>query len=87
MEVSQANRDKLAEKLEAYLSGQIDHDAIRSYAWDLSHSSPEEPTEPEKIFWSSVFSIIHLADDEHWSDGCAQKDLGKCLNQLKGGNN
>ena len=87
MEVSQTNRDKLAEKLEAYLSGQIDHETIRSYAWDLSHGSPEEPTESEKVFWSSVFSIIHLADDEHWSDGCTQKDLGECLNQLKGGNN
>jgi hypothetical protein len=86
MEVSQESIDELAEKLDAYLSGKIDHGAIQSYAWGLSDSSPKEPNESEKVFWSCVFSIIHLADDEHWKDGCTQRDLGKLLNQLKGGN-
>ncbi len=84
--VSQENKDELAEKLGAYLSEQIDHKAIQSYAWGLAGSSPKEPEESEKVFWSSVFSIIHLADDEHWQDGCTQRDLGKLLSQLKGGN-
>ncbi|WP_351077572.1 hypothetical protein [Shewanella sp. CAL98-MNA-CIBAN-0140] len=86
MEVSQINKMELAEKLESYLSGKIDHEAIKSHAWSLSDASPKEPTEAEKVFWSTVFTIIHLADDEHWKDGCTQRDLGELLIQLKGGN-
>ena len=86
MEVSQKNKDELAVQLEAYLIGKIDHECIRSYAWGLSDSSPREPSVSEKVFWSCVFSIIHLADDEHWNDGCTQRDLGELLNQLKGSN-
>ncbi|MBB1361838.1 MULTISPECIES: hypothetical protein [unclassified Shewanella] len=86
IEVSQINKMELAEKLESYLSGKVGHEAIKSYAWSLSDESPKEPTANEKVFWSSVFSIIHLADDEHWEDGCTQRDLGELLIQLKGGN-
>ncbi len=85
-EVSQTNKDELTKKLNAYLSGQIDHEAIRSYAWGLSESLPKESIESEKVFWSCVFSIIHLADDEHWKDGCTERDLGELLNKLKSGN-
>ena len=86
MEVSQKTKIELAEKLEAYLSGQIDHEAIKSYAWRFTESSPKEPSENDKAFWSSIFSTIHLADDEHWNDGCTQRDLGALLAQLKGSN-
>lgn len=86
MEVSYINKMELADKLESYLSGNIDHEAIKSHAWSLSDASPKEPKESEKAFWSSVFTIIHLADDEHWKDGCTQRDLSELLIQLKGSN-
>jgi len=86
LEVSQTNREELVEKLDAYLSGQIDHETIQSYAWFLSDSAPKEPSVIEKDFWSSVFSIIHLADDKHWKGGSTQRDLGELLNQLRGSN-
>ncbi|PKG98092.1 hypothetical protein [Paraglaciecola sp. MB-3u-78] len=86
MEVSQINKMELAEQLESYLSGKMGHEAIKSHAWSLSDASPKEPTATDKVFWSSVFSIIHLADDKHWKDGCTQRDLGELLIQLKGSN-
>jgi hypothetical protein len=81
--LSQRNIAEFIEKLEGYLSEKIDHDAIRSYAWGLSESSPNEPEGSDKIFWSSVFSVIHLADADHWKDGCTQRDLSKLLSELK----
>jgi hypothetical protein len=85
MEISQKNKIGLAEKLNAYLSGEIDHSAIKSHAWALADSSPKDPVESDAIFWSCVFTIIHLADDEHWNDGCTERDLGKLLTKLKDG--
>jgi hypothetical protein len=73
----------LITKLEKYLSGEISHDEISKYAWELSEESPTSIPEQDKAYWSAVFSIIHLADSEHFKDGCSQKELGKLLKLLK----
>jgi len=72
-------------KLESYLSGNIPHDEIREYAWDFAEESPKNPPAEDKPFWSTIFTIIHLADEEHWNDGCTQRDLESLLKTLKSG--
>ena len=64
---------KLIAKLESYLSGAIGHDEISEYAWTLTDHSKENPPKNERPFWSAVFTIIHLADEAHWNDGCTEK--------------
>ena len=83
MKIAQRQIEELIEKLEAYLSGSVTHDTISSYAWALSDQSPQKPEESEKVYWSTIFGIIHLADAEHWKDGCTQRDLGELCNKLK----
>ena len=79
---SEAVKD-LTNKLESYLSGGIPHDAIKNYAWELVDQSPNEPLENEKVYWSTIFTIIHLSDDEHWKEGCTQRNLNQLCYQLK----
>lgn len=83
MNVTNEMKQELASKLEKYLSGLSSHEEISEYAWELSEKNPEVHPGSEKVFWSAVFSIIHLADDEHWKDGCTQNDLGNLCAQLK----
>ncbi|AQA17282.1 hypothetical protein BST95_02630 [Halioglobus japonicus] len=77
-------KEELAAILEAYLSGRVGHEAIRSYAWELTDSVPAEPDKNSEPYWSAVFSIIHLADEEHWNDGFTKRDLNAALDQLIG---
>jgi hypothetical protein len=83
MNVTQAMKNEMVRKLESWLSGSLPHEDIREFAWSLAAESPAEPAGHEKLYWSAVFSIIHLADDDHWSDGCAQRDLGSLCELLK----
>lgn len=83
MNVTQAMKNEMVGKLESYLSGSLSHGEIREFAWSLADESPRKPAEHEKMYWSAVFSIIHLADDDHWGDGCTQKDLGSLCELLK----
>ena len=83
MNATPAMKDQMIEKLEGYLSGSMSHEDIREFAWNLADESPAEPAEHEKVYWSSVFSIIHLADEDHWIDGCTKRDLGRLCEQLK----
>ncbi|WP_417445482.1 hypothetical protein [Kangiella sp.] len=83
MKITATMKQELITKLEDYLSGALTHDEIREFAWNLAEDSPKEPTKEENIYWSTVFSIIHLADDEHWNDGCTQKDLTDLCVKLK----
>ena len=80
-----AQSPTLISKVESYLAGEIGHDAIREFAWGLADDAPTQPEAHEEPFWSCVFTIIHLADAEHWRDGCTQRDLGSFLRLLREG--
>ena len=73
----------LIAKLERYLSGELSHDEISEYSWALADKAPDSIPEEDKEYWSCVFSIIHLADESHFKDGCTQKEVGVLLEKLK----
>lgn len=73
----------LIQRIESYLAGEIDHIAIREFAWGFTDRSPEKPPPDEELFWSCMFTIIHLADAEHWREGCTQRDLSLFLKLLR----
>ena len=77
----------LIAKLESYLSGELSHDEIAEYSWSLADDVPELIPEENKEYWSCIFSIIHLADETHFQDGCTQKELRVLLEKLKQSNN
>lgn len=83
MHVTLAMKEEMVRKLENYLSGSLSHEEIREFAWRLAAESPAEPNHHDKLYWSAVFSVIHLADEGHWRDGCTQRDLGGLCRQLK----
>ena len=74
---------ELVKKLGDYLSGNSSHNKIKEFAWILADASPKTPPTDQKLFWSTVFAIIHLADEEHMADGCTKRELGSLLSQLK----
>ncbi len=76
---------ELIRRLESYLAGKISHDEIREFAWGFADASPEDPPPDEETFWSCVFTVIHLADPEHWRDGCTQRDLTPFVELLREG--
>jgi hypothetical protein len=73
----------LIQQIESYLAGEIDHIAMREFAWGFTERSPEKPPPDEESFWSCIFTIIHLADADHWRDGCTQRDLTQFLKLLR----
>ena len=73
----------LIAKVEKYFAGEFSHDEISDYAWGLADKAPHSIPDEDKVYWSCVFSIIHLADESHFKDGCTQKDLGELLEKLK----
>ena len=83
MNVTLEMKEEIIGKLESYLSGSLTHEEIREFAWSLADEIPAEPDSHEKVYWSAVFSIIHLADEGHWSDGCTERDLGNLCQQLQ----
>ena len=83
MKITASMKQELITKLEGYLSRELTHDEIKEFAWNLVEDSPKETSREENIYWSTLFSIIHLADDEHWKDGCTQRDLTDLCVKLK----
>lgn len=83
MKVTAEMKLELISQIEKYLSGESSHKDISEYAWRLTDLNPVEPPEEDELFWSGVFSIIHLADDGHWQDGVTQRSLGNLCNELK----
>ena len=84
-------KDKLILKLENYLNGKLSHAEISNIAWqtiDYFTKNKRDilPAEEsfEREFWHAIWQIQHLADEEHWKDGTASRDLTKALSYLKG---
>ncbi|OZY84309.1 hypothetical protein CBP51_13930 [Cellvibrio mixtus] len=83
MKVTFEAQKELIEKLEAYLAGSLSHEDIQKQAWNYANHSPKVPTPKESNFWATVFAIIHLADEQHWCDGCTKRDLMIFCHELK----
>lgn len=85
-----SNKTALTEKVQAYLSGEIQHKDMANYAWDLIEEGQKlpkgEPYAPgEDTFWAIIWSLQHLADAEHWEDGVTQSTLKELLHFLETG--
>ena len=82
-------RKVLIAQLSECLFQAITHEEIKSYAWsvidkwkDLNIDVSKPYSEGEKELWCSIWSIQHLASEDHWLDGVAQKELGLLLKVL-----
>jgi hypothetical protein len=83
MKVTIELQKELIEKLEANLAGAINHEDMQKHAWNCASYSPKEPPANESVYWEAVFSVIHLADEQHWCDGCTERDLSFLCKKLK----
>jgi len=81
------HRIQLADNIRRYVSTEISHKNVVTYAWkvidDWSTTDERVKSEPymkgERAFWACIWSIIHLANEEHWKDGLPQRELPKLL--------
>ncbi len=87
----QEETKQLVAQLSGYLSQKVTHEEIQSYVesvverWEKLNQEPNGPySEGEKELWCALWSIQHLASEDHWSEGVTQKDLGFLLNVLRG---
>jgi len=85
-------RPVLIETLRRYLAGNVTHSAASECAWsiieawnkfDISAQAKYAPG--ERVLWSTVWAVQHLAGEDHWSDGTVQRDLPSLLALLESG--
>ena len=79
----QRERPVLAKQLEAYLAQRISHFEIQRHidgvfeSWEHVVQKDGEPYSlGENEFWCAVWATQHLASEDHWVDGIAQRELG-----------
>ena len=82
--------EELKKLISQYLSGQIQHDAICNFAWEIinyfedkdkSKEITIQKFEPE--FWFAIWQIQHVSDEEHWNEGITHRYLQQALDYLK----
>ena len=81
----------MEERLRDYLQGKLSHEAMADTAWsviDAWNAFPEEirhgrPEAHEDVLWHAVWTVHHLADAEHQSDGAGAPLLYECLHLLE----
>jgi hypothetical protein len=83
------NSEKLIQKLKEYSESNISHcdmqkyiDSIFDLWYGLDCDKTIEKSKEEEIFWHAVWTMQHVADEEHFKDGITQKEIVKCLNFL-----
>ena len=87
------HRAQLRDNVKSYLSSKISHSDISIYAWkvidDWAVIKEQVKSEPyikgEQAFWACIWSIIHLANEEHEKDGLPQRELPKLLESMVSG--
>ncbi len=84
------NKSKLMEKLEEYLSNPSSHEEIQKYVWDEIDAGENIPSsEPyeqaEEVFWATIWSLQHLADDDHIKLETTKTEFKTLLSLLKSG--
>lgn len=85
------NSRRLANVLGEYLTSNLHHDDVQEHVnciladWDrLAKKSSTPFVEGEKAFWCAMWSTQHLASEDHWNEGVAQRDLAQLLAVLNG---
>ena len=82
--------DELAGHLRRYVAGELSHSALqeqverhfRAFAEDSAwRASPYAAG--ERAYWCALWTVQHLADEEHWQDGLPQRDLSFLLPLLR----
>lgn len=81
--ITTSAKSELLSKLGGYLQGAFSHDDISKFAWERVDSIPENPDPADARYCSAIFTIIHLADTEHWNDGTTQRELKLIVGQLR----
>ena len=85
-------RPLLISKLESYIAGDCSHLSVQELIrrifnnWESVTNKDSQYQENEEEFWCAVWSVQHLATEDHWQDGVAQKDLTSILHTLKENN-
>ena len=83
-------KPRLVETLRKYLGGELSHQDASDFSWSVISawenrnmvlSNPYQ--KGEHVFWASIWSTQHLADEEHWKDGCTHRELGRYLHLLE----
>jgi hypothetical protein len=81
----------LLQVLRNYDSGKIGHEEAREFAWAVIADCEESAvprdaayTTSEHAFWAAIWSVVHLADQEHWADNCARPAVQKYIRILSG---
>lgn len=80
--ITTSAKSGLLSKLRDYLHGVASHDEISQFAWERVESLPEQPRLADVRYCSAIFTVIHLADSEHWNDGCTKRELEQIVEKL-----
>ena len=82
----------LISKIKSYLDAKITHQDMREFVdkifddWDnLQCDKTIDEVKGESSFWYALWTIQHLADEEHWKDGITKPELIKCLGFIEKG--
>ena len=91
-EFIKGNSEKLKQKIEEYSESKLTHEEMQKYIdnifdlWDnLDCDKTVETSKEEEIFWHTVWTIQHVADEEHFKDGITQKEIANCMTYFKNG--
>lgn len=83
--------EELGRVLDNYLAQNIQHGEVQRFVdsvfsdWEREGTKGAEPmVVGEKEFWCAVWATQHLATEDHWIDGVAQRELAFLLRVLKG---
>lgn len=86
------HQPKLLKVLEDYLEGHLRHSDASDCAWEIisewgvSGVAPDSPfAEGERALWGTVWTLQHLADQEHWGQGITQRGLAPYFEILRRG--
>lgn len=81
----------LSERLCGYLDGNLTDREMASVAWSIidawaalpASTRASDAVPHDDILWYAVWTIQHLADPEHRSDGLTNPALHECLHLLE----
>jgi hypothetical protein len=75
--------ERLTLSVKEYLEGVHSHQYMREMAWQtieewqaIDVQTKSMPyVNGEKAFWAIVWSLVHVTDEEHWTDQVPQREL------------
>ena len=76
------DRTLIAEEMKAYLAGSRSHQDMRELAWSKVNA-PTARDILDKAYWNAVWTLQHVADEEHWKSGTTQRDVELAIKYLE----